>query len=349
MKKNMMSKGPIFIFSIIFILLALLMGLIYTTGLNRPAVVYAIIPQLTKSYLSEVTEKIPDQGLYTVERGPFDWANDKDQGNDQSWSKEESSNIIVYYHKDKEAVWQKYAQNTLKEAESIIPELESLMGKYYYPSDVNKRKLPIYLTNTPADYTSTIQLLMQGHGNGSGSAGIFISEVGPAGCMAKGIVLHPSCFEDNSPNNYRKTLRHEMNHYVFYSALNYGKEIHHYLWVCEGLAEYFCNSSNGRPITGMDSLNLIAESCKLTAEFPQTMNSEYWAGESFFNFLEQAKGKEGVKKFIQNTYNYSTDSTFVMCKLNPNTTHEQWVTFLNNAAVPEAPLADAANRPQAGR
>ncbi len=48
------------------------------------------------------------------------------------------------------------------------------MGRYFYPADMNNRKLPIYLANLPADYSSLVQNLMEGRGSGNGSAGIFV-------------------------------------------------------------------------------------------------------------------------------------------------------------------------------
>ncbi|MBR3558090.1 MAG: hypothetical protein IKN78_04390 [Bacteroidales bacterium] len=38
------------------------------------------------------------------------------------------------------------------------------------------------------------------------------------------------------------------------------------------------------------------------------------------------------RKFIRNAYHYSTDSIFVVCKLNPSDLHQQWVGYLS---VPE--------------
>ena len=93
MKKHKTPKFQIIIFAVAFILLALLMGLIYTTGLHRPPIVYALIPQATKEYLNLINDLVPDQGLFTVDRGPFDWENQKDEGNSKDWAKEENDNF----------------------------------------------------------------------------------------------------------------------------------------------------------------------------------------------------------------------------------------------------------------
>lgn len=325
------------LFFSVFLFLGSLVGWLFQIGINRPPLKYADIPLQTADWINSIAKKVPDQGISVKEQGPFKWDNDDDYGNkmwnDTDWSKEEDANFIVYYIKDKESRWQGWAKDVLQEANTIIPELTSLMGKYLYPDDMNGRKLPIYLATTPELYQTTVNELMGSQNNAQGSVGIIITEVGPLGCLTHGIVLHPNCFGYDHLNGYRKVLRHEMNHYVFFSLLNYEKNINHYLWMSEGLAEYFCDRHDQQQVSGADSVRFINENCLLDNEFPLEKNSAYWAGESFFRYMEKTKGKKFVKQFIDSAYNYSTDSTFIVNLLNTTIEHQKWIVEIGGSLM----------------
>lgn len=315
-----------------FAVVALLFGWLYKIGVNRPPLRYAHIPTSTRDFINEVGKKAKDQGLSFQDHGPFDWDENSNVGENsaENWAKEFDENFIVYYHKDNEAQWQLYAQQVLEKANENIATLTDLMGKYYYAADMNGRKLAIYLPETEDLYIKTIGLLMGNSGqNAKGSLGITITQVGPLGCLTKGIVLHPLCFKDEPEgmNGYVKTLQHEMNHYVFFSSLDYGKVIKHYLWVSEGIAEFYCNRYHGHKVSG-DSISFIEQNCLLNQEFPLEENSAYWAGESFYRYLESQGGKKSVQKFVSTAYTTTTDSVFIRQKMSAPAVHKKWVASL---------------------
>ncbi len=323
-------------FGVVFLLLGLLVGKIYDIGLHRPPLMYAVVPESTQLFIKQLGRDSKDQGLSFTKQGPFDWDNKEDLGNDENekWKSESDANFIVYYHPGDNVTWQSRAQDVLHQAQENIDYLKDFMGKYYYADDMNGRRLAIYLPESEALYKKTISSLMDGDYNqdAAGTTGITITQVGPLGCMTQGIVLNPICFDDspNGVNGYKRVLKHEMCHYVFFSSLDYSKSIRHYLWVSEGLAEYFSNLRNHKPVFGVDSINTIKQSCHLNREFPLENNSAYWAGESFFGFLEADKGKDAVKNFVKNAYTHNTDSVFIIMKYNHRQLHKRWVDVLSH-------------------
>lgn len=323
-------------FGVVFLLLGLLVGKIYDIGLHRPPLMYAVVPESTQLFIKQLGRDSKDQGLSFTKQGPFDWDNKEDLGNDENekWKSESDANFIVYYHPGDNVTWQSRAQDVLHQAQENIDYLKDFMGKYYYADDMNGRRLAIYLPESEALYKKTISSLMDGDYNqdAAGTTGITITQVGPLGCMTQGIVLNPICFDDspNGVNGYKRVLKHEMCHYVFFSSLDYSKSIRHYLWVSEGLAEYFSNLRNHKPVFGVDSINTIKQNCHLNREFPLENNSAYWAGESFFGFLEADKGKDAVKNFVKNAYTHNTDSVFIIMKYNHRQLHKRWVDVLSH-------------------
>lgn len=132
----------------------------------------------------------------------------------------------------------------------------------------------------------------------------------------------------NGINGYKKTLMHEMNHYVFFSSLDYSKDIKHYLWVSEGIAEYYCQRHDRHQVTGNDSIEFVNKQCALNGEFPLSGNSAYWAGESFYLFLEGQKGIKGVQQFINTAYSTTSDSVFIKQNISVDQEHQKWVKSL---------------------
>ena len=117
-----------------------------------------------------------------------------------------------------------------------------------------------------------------------------------------------------------------MSHYVFFTALDYSQDVRHYLWLSEGIAEYFCRRHDDRQVRGTDSINFIRMNCQLDDEFP--IEASYWAGESFFLFIERNMGRKTVKTFLQDAYRCTTDSVFIKMDLAPADLHQQWISSL---------------------
>lgn len=338
MKKHILSFVK---FGVLFLIIALFIGKVYDVGVHRPPLKYANIPVLTQDYINEIGKGNNDMGVSYVEQGPFNWNNDDDFAYEKDgWAYEEDADFIVYYKRDKDAIWQTNAQEVLTNARTNIGLLEDLFGKYYYASDMNGRKLAIYLPDTPSLYKETIcSLLGVSSYDTKSVAGLIVTEVGSLGCKTKGIVLSPACFDEEpaSANGYITVLKHEMNHYVFFSSLDYSKDVKHYLWVSEGIAEYFCNPSAKYLTT--DDVAFIDNKCRLDAEFPRERNSAYWAGESFFRHMEKTDGTQAVSKFITDAFTLQTDSVFAINAMDVNQLHQEWVTSIKETALPsyEAP------------
>lgn len=342
------NNGLTFIkIGIAFFVIALLVGKTYDIGLHRPPLKYASIPDVTKEYLRNLDRNNRDQGITVSDIGPFDWDNSSDLGQDQTpsinpdkpkeeWQKVENANFIVYYEYDEDAVWQGHALDVLRTAQETIEPLKELFGVYFYPSTVNGRRLAIYLPATTSKYKeTTCELLEQPNYDITNVAGVTIIQIGPLGCLTRGIVLSPDVFQVSGDhiNGYIKVLQHEMNHYVFFTALNYNNDVHHYLWISEGIAEYFCRRHNGHQVRSADSINYIRTDCQLNQEF--TTEASYWAGESFFLFLDQSRGKNTVKTFLETAYQCSTDSVFIRMGMPSPVLHQEWVDAL------EAPVVDS--------
>lgn len=346
-----MNKKTVIVFvrfGVLFLLLALLVGKTYDIGLHRPPLMFANIPDNTRNYITELGRNCKDQGLTFSSQGPFDWDNDDDFGQEkqQPWKFEQDDNFIVYYQQDQSSKWQDRAQQVLKEANDNIDDLKDLFGTYKYANDMNGRKLAIYLPSNDGAYQHTVSSLFDGASHSVASTlGITITQIGPLGCLTKGIVISPKCFNGapDGVNGYIKTLKHEMCHYMFFSSLDYSHDIKHYMWVSEGIAEYFCTRSD-RHICGGDSIEFIERNCLLDNEFPNERNSHYWAGESFFNYLESKSGKKAVKLFLLSAFTHSTDSVFIVQHMKPKEIHGLWVKHLKNnvsGQVAPAIIADS--------
>lgn len=338
-------RRKILFFFLIFLVAAVFFGWLYKVGVNRPPLKYAHIPDITKEYIRNLGHHNGDQGLSIVDRGPFYWDNEDDAGQ-REWLSEVDRNFIVYYHRDSEALWQARAQDVLLEANRNIDGLIELLGHYHYPDAMNGRKLAIYLPENTAAYKRILDELLEADSGNSASTtlGITVTQIGPLGCLTKGIVLNPEVFDDepNGISGYIKTLAHEMCHYEFFSSIDYSRNVSHYMWVSEGIAEYFCDASNHHDVTEPERIEVVANDCRLTGEFPLTDNASYWAGESFFRHIERTQRRDGVKKFLQQSYVHSTDSVFIVTKRKPSVVHQEWVRSLRNNAsrVAASPVAE---------
>ncbi|MCQ2189462.1 MAG: hypothetical protein MJZ00_06085 [Paludibacteraceae bacterium] len=316
----------------IFLATALLVGNVYKKSLSRPPIRHAEIPDSTLDFLRGIIRMGGHMAGVKVEiDGPFDWENEKDLGNtEEDWAKEEDDFFIVYYKKDKDAVWQGHALNTLKAANGNITPLIKLMGKYYYPSDANGRKLPIYLTTSVEQYGEVASKLLGGPYDSGSSIGVTISQVGRAGCKAS-IVLHPICFVDppRSHNGYVSVLMHEMNHYTFMSNIDIGKNVSFRNWEIEGIADYCSNNfiEDVHTITDESRISYIDKDCNLLEDF-DSPGSEYWAGESYFRFMVEERGEKFLKEFLQKAYVTKVENTFAQMDLNPSKEHTNWVENL---------------------
>lgn len=327
-----MKKISVITVFTIFLISAVVVGATYHAGTKRKPLIYTDIPDLTVNWLEHLDQFRSVFG--SIDKvGPFDWENTEDYGQsaEDGWKYIEDENIIVYYKPDQLQLNLQNARRTLHVANEAIPEIQDLMGGYPFPNIVNGRKLPIYMAPTDVEYASTINVLCNKNCNSAGSLGMYIFAVGPLGCKTDGIVLHPSCYDYETPRDYwmESVLRHEMNHFAYFSFLNYGKEIDNPLWVSEGLAEYA--SLPHTQVSSRDSIDYIANNCSLGDEFPEERLASYWAGKSFYVFLEHKTGGFELRKFIQNLYQNSIDSTLYAVFPNEDV-KEMWIEDMMDCA-----------------
>lgn len=320
------------IITILFGISAFFVGEVYKTGQDRPPLKYAAIPTGTLDFLNRLSRG--GNGIIVNTGNGGSWSNDDDLGNqtEEEWAKEEDDYFIAYYHRDKEAIWQGRALDVIREAHKNIGILEELMGKYYYPADVNNRKLSIYLPVTGSEYTNVISKILGQHFSVQGTIGLTICTISLAGCKTEGIVLNPCLFESKDRRNgYVLTLLHEMNHYVYNTSIDYSKEIEYYNWQKEGLADFCCERNKGsdpRYFPTNDQINFIKGRCRLSQDFPEETNAPYWAGEQFFYYMEETYGRDSLKKFIQETYTQKINDVFHAHSIEEKTEHEKWVQSL---------------------
>lgn len=316
----------------IFCVTAFFVGKVYKTGQDRPPLKYSLIPKSTLDVLNRLGGI--NSGIIVDINGGGSWSNENDLGNleEESWSKEEDEYFIVYYHRDKEALWQGRALDIVREANKNIPILTELMGKYYYPADVNDRKLSIYLPVTESEYTNVISKILGQPFSDKGTIGLTICTISLAGCKTDGIVLNPCLFESKDRRNgYVLTLLHEMNHYVYNTSIDYSKEIEYYNWQKEGLADFCCERNKGsdpRYFPTNDQIDFIKGKCRLNQNFPEETNAPYWAGEQFFYYMEDTYGRDSLKKFIQETYTQKINDVFHAHSIDEKTEQEKWVQSL---------------------
>ena len=309
-----MKKNSFLGIIIAFIVGAVLVGFVYYTGRQRKPMVYSRIPLATTQW-TEVLKTFKSLNISVVPKGPFNWNNKEDFGQipNTGWQRVDTDpSFLVYYKNDAMHLNVQNARRVLQIANEAIPEIQELMGTYPFPDNCNGRRLAIYITSSPAEYQTTVDKLSGGRSNSAGSAAMLVTHVGPLGCLADGIVLHPVCFDyESDPSNWAETtLRHEMNHYAYFLSLDYSKELNHPLWVSEGLAEYF--SVKRGQIVGKDSIEYIAANCKPMEEFPMETKSQYWAGRSFYQFVEDTKGMIGLKDLIQTLYKNDIETTLAL-------------------------------------
>jgi hypothetical protein len=273
------------------------------------ALIYAKIHPETIRFLDSLSNRLDLFINYNPGIRPEDWRNKRNYGEDSKTGlkKIEDDNFIIYF-KDTN-IEASRAEKILKQANEAIPDLAGLMGKYPYPADVNDRKLPVYLAESQDEYRR-IAIILGGSpkNNYNSTLGLYFSSYSRMGNLTAGILLNPKIWRNDS--YAEQVLRHEMNHYVYFTLIEYDKTVRPYMWVYEGLAEYF---SKEKAFSLTNNQILQCKQYSLSSTFPDYI-SNYWAGESVFRFMEYAYEKEYVKAFIRNTYSstieQSSSSTF---------------------------------------
>lgn len=349
MSRKHKTYGHFIAMVVVLILAAVGTSAVYKIARNRPPIAYG---NLTPEAIDRLNKLRSEGGIenglqfITEQLDLVNWDNELDYGAQDStgWASISDDNFIVYYKEDLNGVWKQNAQLTLKLANDAIPKMKKVYGKYTYPEDLHGRKLPFYLPTTPSSYLETNYKLYGGQFDADGSLGMTVSQVSMSGYLPKGIVLHKSIFDASTEleNSAFVVVPHELSHYVYGSLYQYSADYSPVNWVEEGSADYTAERSGGVQVKGIDTISFINEKLDLRKDFPQQVGrfdiNQYWAGESFFNFVKDKYGKEMVTKFITNTYSMSIDSALIVTFPNKNM-HNEWVNELSKNANTESSVA----------
>ena len=279
-----------------WIMVLLIMGLIFKSFISIflspiPPIRYSHIPKETIDFIKHIT----DQGIVVNNHPkPDDWNNDK-PGEDylKEYKSIEDANFIIYYLPEK--ILAARASITLKNANSAITPLERMMGVYFYPDKQNNRKLPIFLTNSAEEYNSLIQHFI--HNSGGGSTGITCFELSSFGFRTLGIVLSKDIWVIGNEDLARIVLWHEMNHYVFFTALDIVKNPAPLKWVTEGTAEYFAENTSRLHDVDKTKCSGIHLSNELNNQY-----DNYWVGYTALLGAEKTYGKATISNFIRQNF-----------------------------------------------
>lgn len=318
---------------IVFVVIALLVAKLYDTGVNRPSMMFKHIPKETKDWVNELSRNKKDGGLdiSAAPTGPFNWKNTDDylsrpSSSMRKWGKQESKEVVVYHYKDKDAVWQGRARSVIKCVEEAVPQLKEVYGKYYYPEDMNGRKLAVYLADSTKHYQTIVRKLSGERATlaeTEDSNGLLVMEIGPLGCQVKGIVLHPDCFRKGS-SEYKQVIRRELARICFYASIDYNLQIRHYEWFPEGLAEYFSQYCPMMEHVDADMAQFIEEKCFLDREFDEMADRGLHAADCFFRFYADKKGHQSLALLVQSAYVVSGDSLFAKLGMDTKVLKAEW-------------------------
>ncbi len=283
---------------LVFILAALALVKIYDKGKEQKPLQYADIPQETIDWINSLAEGLDDIfSTFNPTPRPTPWDNGGDVGKDpeSGLMMLEDEFFIIYYPESLE----KKATLTLQLAHEAIPRLEEIIGKYYYPADMNGRKVPIYLAKAQKDFNALMDKF-RCKGDFSNVAGITIYEISPSGLFLKAIALKGSSVFKND-TYHREVLRHEMTHYCFAASLDYNKRVNLPMWCTEGIAEY-TGITGRRPEFSVGEIAMMRKDCDLSASSFPYVFEVYQGGHSIFCHMEDKFKVKGVKAFLQTLY-----------------------------------------------
>lgn len=294
----MKRLGSIAAVLLVFILSALALIKVYDKGKDQKPLRYADIPQETIDWINSLSEGLDDIfSTFDPTPRPTPWGNGGDVGKDpeSGLATLEDEFFIIYYP---ESLANK-ARLTLQYAHEAIPRMEDIIGKYYYPDDMNGRKVPIYLAKANDDYCELYRKI-SGGGDGSGSDGVTIYEVSPSGLFLKGIILKgSSVFRDDT--YHREVQWHEMTHYCFGASLDYSQRINLPMWCTEGIAEY-TGITGRRPKFSKQEIEMMRKDCDLSAPHFPYVFEVYSGGHSIFCHMEDKYKVSGLKSFLLTLY-----------------------------------------------
>jgi hypothetical protein len=269
---------------------------------------YAQIPEQTKKFFRDLESLGGDVKIKFTEDPIMDrWKDETNEGENagNGFFKIEDANFIVYYHNEGEG--NRKANLVHGAAMRAVQPLAALFGKYFYPADVNGRKLALYVCGNRSEYNS-----LSGTNN-SYSIAVTVVLMSPSGALCRGIFFAPETFstvnwqpgEPASSLRVQKTIWHEMAHYVYFSSLDLSRPLNPPQWVTEGIAEYA--SGNADRLRDVNVSHLIPLHDFESQRFRSMWVADaYWIGYTAFVYFEKRYSVDRVRYFLQLDYRSPT-------------------------------------------
>ncbi len=284
---------------LVFVLSAFALVMIYDKGKDQKALRYADVPQETIDWINSFGHGLDDilSSFNPIPR-PTPWNNEGDVGQDpDTGMKTLEDDYFIFYFPESLT---KQAYLCQKLAHQAIPRLEDIIGKYYYPDDMNGRKVPIYLTTNLKEFENLMAKLGSTSKNFENTAGITIHEISPSGFYLKGIALNGK-FAFSSKAYTKNVLWHEMTHYCFFASVDYNQQVNLPMWSYEGIAEY-TSLPGEKPSFSEEEIEMMRKDCNLTDSYFPYVFENYDGGQSIFCYMDNCYSVSGVKNFLRNTY-----------------------------------------------
>lgn len=336
-KKKVIAKIATIV--LVFAVLALVIAKMYDIGMHRPSLVYRQLSPQTIGWINQFGRFDPENLIKAASVGPFEWDNKDDIGQKKTagkWGKVEEADVVVYYRKDRDAKGQINARNVAGCVENIILEIPAYLGTYHYPTDLNGRKIAVYLPATEDEYNTLLNKLSDNGTAGSSKYGCSVIAIGPLGCQCKGIILHPCAFiEKNTDGDpqYIRLLRRELAYYTYMAGLDYNRNTERYAWFVQGVSEHFAMDGKLMPDLKPELVDMLDKECRLDGEFPAKSKMYQWGGTSFIQFYEMNYGRTALAELINATYTMPVDSAIMTRHPDMEQLKQQWISTLKKDSI----------------
>lgn len=326
---------------IAFVTIAVLFGIIIQAGANHPPMRFPDIGDTTSGFIHDLAQKEHQNvSLKLSSQGPFKWDNDSDLGSGKKlgeWAQEFDSEAMIYYRRDKDAIWQGRAQGVLESVDRICEELSEEMGKICCsPDSANGRRLAVYLPETSQEYSELVLALSGGKQTPNSTSGCSFIQIGPLGCKNEGIVIHPDMFSPEQ--DYRPILRKELARYALYSSVDYNQNVDIPDWISEGYVEYFAQCASdlsdihiSKDITDLaeTALKTVGKSIGMKGRTAAT------AGASLLQFISQQQGGDDMmSSLLQHVFSEPGKDPFSSTGLDFEQIKKDWAQTLRGI-IPE--------------
>lgn len=320
---------------IAFVAIAVVFGIIIQAGANHPPLRFPEIGEIATGFIQNLAQKEhQDVSLKLSSQGPFKWDNDSDLGAGKKlgqWAQEFDSEALIYYRRDKDAIWQGRAQGVLESVDRICEELSEEMGRICCsPDSANGRRLAVYLPETSQEYAELVLAMSNGEQAPNSTSGCSFIQIGPLGCKSEGIIIHPDLFSQGQ--DYRPVLRKELARYAFYSSVDFNQDVDIPDWLSEGYVEYFSmHASDLSDISISKDITDLAESAlnTLGKSIGMKGRSAATAGASLLQYISQQQGGDNnLSSILQKAFSEPGKDPFSSSGLDFEKMKKDWAQTL---------------------